>query len=1849
MKREKRSVVLFCWLLILFALPGLVFGEGLTWGPEEVLLKAWLPIYRDLQFTATETQGEYVLRLKVENAGRLIGAVVSNGEWHFLLGRYFAAGDSIDWKVTLEPKNKISLLLLSTTDNRLSVSEVRTDPGARQTYLRGQVFDSDKNPLADVTVKTGKVSVTTDAEGRYALPLIMPSFYVIDIQKPGYTYAVREAEVLAGHDGTVAPAYLSRLDSTYTPVGPEGGTATNSTGDVQVVIPAGALTQTINVNLTPFRSDQVLPAPLPPSSIFTHCVSLEPHGTTFQQPVTLRVKNDLGFAPGTLIPNGFLNRDTGVWQHESMGRVTDDGQWIEAGLTHFSCADINGSGYFGPGRNSQAGDKTSPKDDCGGQPGSRIAYRTGELEDWVDIPLVKSGGLGGSIQLNYFNTSAHPVGIVDMTGQFKTYTPGGIGYRLSLEGRYLEGYFQGSQNPYRLAIAVEGKDAAGGDLPTGLYPYEVQVSSYGKITYGSGGVFGWVPEADTGIETREMVPVEQFTFKGELRIHNRGRSPFGAGWGLTEEERLIEDRNSGNLLLMSGSGMSSLYRKSSGGAVNVSLVAGTESPSIGIFADESGAIYYCDTWASKVKKIVGETTTEVARLPYLPNGIFVRDGVVYVAATWRIYRIDPGGQMTELVTNTHDPCGISADPDGTVYYCETVNNRILRKSPGASPVVIAQGLATPEFLFKQGNVIYVTERLGRKIKKLDLSTGVVTTVAQWAKDEFTGQMLQLIAPSGIFVDEDGTIYVSDSGGQKIIRISPDESRYRVLAGTGGKGFSAETVTGDVATFNFPEGIWKQGNEIFVADLFNRKIRKLTLPSPSEPGGDILYTAPPGDYSTLVKKEDGTYERALKDGTRFFYNEWGFLTRKLELNGKALIYTYDDAGKLTAIENSLGVRTTLVYRPDGKLDLIRDGAGRETKLEIDADGNLVRVTRPDGSTLAFAYDDRHLLTQRTDERGYWKRYTYDGNGMVIGTEDAVGVQESLTHAGLANLLSPQPVPGDLDHLEPLPALDRDNRVTDQQGREWLKTTDDQGHVTSSRDPLGRLTSYEIGCDCGAPTRITYPDGSVQRFAYDDKGRTLSRTDALNATTSYTYDPVSSQVTSITDARGNTTTFTYDGMGNLTGVTDPLGNRTTTAYNDLALPVSTTDPLGNTVQTAYDPSGLPIRVTDQQGETTSSTYDAAGNLLSTTDSLGRVTRYTYDAMGRVLSQTDPRGSTTTFTYAPGGDMASLTDASGNRTFFAYDLKGRGIQETDPLGKAKTYAYDEDGNLLSSVNRRGQTIEYVYDQAKRRIRKVTPERTIAYGYNAMDQLTSIGSIHLSYDLGGRLSTYYDSSGSFRFSYDAAGNLTGVTDNSSSQQSRAYAHDALNRVIRITAGGEVFQFTYDAVGRRGTLTYPNGMAASYTYSPRGELRDLEYVKDGQSLSRFQYDYDAVGRRTALTDSYGRHEFAYDEAGQVTAARWQNMGKERFGYDASGNMLFNREHDFTYGVGNRLLSYACDKISFTYDDDGNVTGKITPDGTTQYQWDSENRLIGITKPDGTAIAYQYDELGRRVGKRVGSQQWQWSYLGQGQEIHRENGPSGLRFYTHGSGVDEHLSIGSNYYVADGLGSIRRIVDAGGNVLNQYRYTAFGKMKQVQAAVGNTYTYTGREWDADAGLYYYRARWYDPDVGRFMSEDPIGLKGGINLSIYVKNNPITASDPLGLWSYKGYCRYISGGQIVGAGCLRCEVWTRCRSDKSKEVGEIVAMFGGFTGGFLPFGWTYFNIELERFPFSAYPTLKDLMGSAEIRMLSGAVGPGGSLTYLRLGLGESEGGGVQAGVDASIDVFWGYSRLERSETWCCYAD
>jgi len=256
----------------------------------------------------------------------------------------------------------------------------------------------------------------------------------------------------------------------------------------------------------------------------------------------------------------------------------------------------------------------------------------------------------------------------------------------------------------------------------------------------------------------------------------------------------------------------------------------------------------------------------------------------------------------------------------------------------------------------------------------------------------------------------------------------------------------------------------------------------------------------------------------------------------------------------------------------------------------------------------------------------------------------------------------------------------------------------------------------------------------------------------------------------------------------------------------------------------------------------------------------------------------------------------------------------------------------------------------------------------------------------------------------------------------------------------------------------------------------------------------------------------------------------EAFSYDQVGNRLTGpgaKDTGYLYNSGNQMTQGR--KLTYGYDNNGNQTTKTVPAATDKswtQTWDFENRLVTMEKVKGTekkTVTFTYDPQGRRIGKQMTTtvdgvtRTSTYAYVYDNDNIILEtltdDSGTTTTWYTHGAGTDEHLALergGSFYYYhADGLGSVTTITDQQGSVVQSYEYDSFGMVK-ASTGFRNSYTYTGREWDKETGLYYYRARYYDPMEGRFLSKDPIGFKGGINLYNYVQNNPINAIDPWGL-------------------------------------------------------------------------------------------------------------------------------------------
>ncbi len=320
-------------------------------------------------------------------------------------------------------------------------------------------------------------------------------------------------------------------------------------------------------------------------------------------------------------------------------------------------------------------------------------------------------------------------------------------------------------------------------------------------------------------------------------------------------------------------------------------------------------------------------------------------------------------------------------------------------------------------------------------------------------------------------------------------------------------------------------------------------------------------------------------------------------------------------------------------------------------------------------------------------------------------------------------------------------------------------------------------------------------------------------------------------------------------------------------------------------------------------------------------------------------------------------------------------------------------------------------------------------------------------------------------------------------------------------------------------TLTYDH-LAEGFRYDPASQVTQIlhQLGASGPTINQAAYAYNGVGNRTSLTDRRGAQTFGYDNLDQVTSASHPLLGTpQSYAYDPVGNRTTAGN---VTNAGNQLTADATH--SYQYDDNGNLTRKtlLATGNYTQYTYDAENRLTkvedfvaGNPTPAFTST-YRYDGLGRRIEKVANGQTKRYVYDGEDILLEYDGTNTLQARYTHGPGIDEPIAVtkGSTtyFYHQDGLGSVTDLTDSTGATAKSYSYDAYGTILESPGTVEQPYTYTGREFDAESGLYYYRARYYDPTTGRFLQKDPAGIAAGINLHTFVRNNPPNRIDPDGM-------------------------------------------------------------------------------------------------------------------------------------------
>jgi RHS repeat-associated protein len=316
--------------------------------------------------------------------------------------------------------------------------------------------------------------------------------------------------------------------------------------------------------------------------------------------------------------------------------------------------------------------------------------------------------------------------------------------------------------------------------------------------------------------------------------------------------------------------------------------------------------------------------------------------------------------------------------------------------------------------------------------------------------------------------------------------------------------------------------------------------------------------------------------------------------------------------------------------------------------------------------------------------------------------------------------------------------------------------------------------------------------------------------------------------------------------------------------------------------------------------------------------------------------------------------------------------------------------------------------------------------------------------------------------------------------------------------------------------MTRPNNVTTNYNYDSLSRLLSVLHQSRGSTIDGASYTLDAAGNRNSKADQLAgvTSNYGYDAVYELLQVTQAANTTESYTYDAVGNRLTSLgSAAWSYNTSNELTSRP--GVTYAYDANGNTTSKTDSTGTTTYAWDYDNRLTSVTLPgSGGSVSYRYDPLGRRIYKSSSLGTSIYAYDGLNLVEETNSSGTAVARYSQGLNIDEPLAMlrsgTTSYYEADGLGSLTSLSNSAGTLANTYTYDSFGNLVASSGSIVNNFRYTGREFDTETNLYYYRARYSDLQTGRFLSEDPIRFAGSVNFYSYALNNPVLRVDPRGL-------------------------------------------------------------------------------------------------------------------------------------------
>lgn len=861
--------------------------------------------------------------------------------------------------------------------------------------------------------------------------------------------------------------------------------------------------------------------------------------------------------------------------------------------------------------------------------------------------------------------------------------------------------------------------------------------------------------------------------------------------------------------------------------------------------------------------------------------------------------------------------------------------------------------------------------------------------------------------------------------------------------------------------------------------------------------------------------------------RYGYDARGHLEFVDSLSGGIFHYRSDAEGRVTRWADSLHTWSEIDYDESGRVVATRAAGDLfYDSYEYDDAERLSRHIGANGAVTTFRCDERGQVIERIDAEGGVARQEWTERGELLAYIDELGHRTEYGYDAFGNRT--------------------EIRYPDGTWESFL--FDGRGRPAGIVDPAGNR--WTVACDDnGNPNRIVDPLGSGTEYQYDGRGRIHTVTTATGS-----------------DAPVTVTRLEYDAVGRIAGIIDPRGGHSTITRDRLGRVLSRHDPLGAQTHFAYDARGNMTEAILADGTRIAAAYDGEGNLVRFQNGEGHVTRYVYGAFDLLREVVDAEGGRYRYEYDGNRRLTAIVNPKGEHTNLVYDRAGRLVEETDFGGRTYGYQHDAAGRVVERIEPDGAARRYVYDPAGRVVEEVTGEGVRRLAYDARGLLAEASLcghvLAREHDALGRVVAEFQNGVAIRSRYDGAGNRV---EFETPQAATRFAYDpsGLLAAIGLGPGGEL-TFGHDLLGRETTRSDQRGFSLNQGWDPLGRIVSQQVAAAGGveppaasgALIDRRWRYDRVSNPVAIEDSrWPTLRYAYDGNGQIVqAAPGRPRGSrhiEAYAYDAARNLAGRQrlssepiEDDgetmrpiasWRPGEGWMVLRGgavgATGQARYVWDRRGRLVEKHrSRDGFRpqlwRFHWDDRDRLIGVETPEHGRWLYRYDALDRRVEKRR-AKGGGTRYLWDGEVVVEEMpvdgagtpDPSQAVVWTYAPGSPVPLAKRQGdrvwYVVADQIGTPRELVTADGRLAWAVVHDTWGAVNDNAAPPPETdcpIRFPGQWQDPETGLHYNRFRVYDPEIGQYLSPDPIGLLGGLRPNGYVRA-PTTGIDPTGLAEY----------------------------------------------------------------------------------------------------------------------------------------